>query len=113
MRQPSLFLKCHPRLKDGQEPRYWSICENRRSADGRRSQRRVFYWGEINDSQRAAWIKQIKVFDTDTGRASTMALFAEDRSAPNEAGPPVQIRPKEFELHRPRPWCGDSEAALD
>lgn len=104
MRQPSLFLKCHPRLKDGKEHRYWSICENRRSADGRRFQRQVFYLGEINDSQRVAWIKQIEVFDTDAGQASTMALFAEDRLAPKEAGAAVQIRLKEFELHRPRQW---------
>ena len=33
-----------------------------------------------------------------------MALFAEDRLVPNEAGPAVQIRLKEFELHRPRQW---------
>ena len=104
MRQPSLFLKCHPRLKDGKEHRYWSLCENRRSADGRRFQRQVFYLGEISDSQRAAWIKQIEVFDTDAGRASTLALFAEDRLAPTEVGPAVQIRLKEFELHRPRQW---------
>ena len=104
MRQPSLFLKCHPRLKDGKEHRYWSICENRRSAEGRRFQRQVFYLGEINDRQRAAWIKQIEVFDTDTGRASTLALFAEDRLAPDEVGPAVQIRLKEFALHRPRQW---------
>src|SRR6266496_3678330 len=104
MRQPSLFLKCHPRLKDGKEHRYWSICENRRSAEGHRFQRQVFYLGEINDSQRAAWIKQIEVFDTDAGRASTMALFAEDRLAPNEVGSAVQIRLKDFELHRPRQW---------
>jgi transposase len=104
MRQPSLFLKCHPRLKDGKEHRYWSICENRRSADGRRFQRQVFYLGEINDSQRAAWVKQIEVFDTDAGRASTMALFAEDQVVPSQVGPTVQIRLKDFELHRPRQW---------
>lgn len=104
MRQPSLFLKCHPRLKDGKEHRYWSICENRRGADGRRFQRQVFYLGEINDSQRAAWVKQIEVFDADAGCASTMALFAEDRLVPSEVGPAVQIRLKDFELHRPRQW---------
>lgn len=104
MRQPSLFLKCHPRVKDGKEHRYWSICENRRSADGQRFQRQVFYLGEINDSQRAAWIKQIEVFDPEAGRSSTLALFAEDRLVPEEAGPAVQIRLKEFALHRPRQW---------
>ena len=112
MRQPSLFLKCHPRLKDGKEHRYWSLCENRRSADGRRFQRQVFYLGEINDRQRAAWIKQIEVFDTEAGRNTTLALFAEDRLVPGEAGPAVQIRLKEFSLHRPRQW-GACWLALD
>ena len=112
MRQPSLFLKCHPRLKDGKEHRYWSLCENRRSADGRRFQRQVFYLGEINDNQRAAWIKQIEVFDTQAGRNTTLALFAEDRLVPGEAGPAVQIRLKEFSLHRPRQW-GACWLALD
>jgi transposase len=104
MHRPSLFLKCHPRLKDGKEHRYWSICENRRTSDGRRFQRQVFYLGEINDSQRAAWVKQIKVFDTDAGCASTMALFAEDQVVPSQVGPTVQIRLQDFELHRPRQW---------
>src|SRR5687768_8603973 len=101
MHKPSLFLKCHPRLKDGKEHRYWSICENRRSADGRRFQRQVFYLGEISDSQRSAWTKQIEVFDTDSGQASTMALFPEDRLVPSQSEPVVQIRLKEFELCRP------------
>lgn len=104
MRRPSLFLKCHPRMKDGKEHRYWSICENRRSSDGRRFQRQVFYLGEINDSQRAAWVKQIEVFDTDSGHASTMALLAEEQVVPSQVGPTVQIRLKDFELHRPRQW---------
>jgi hypothetical protein len=25
-----MFLKCHPRIKDGKEHRYWSVVENRR-----------------------------------------------------------------------------------
>lgn len=64
MQQPSLFLQCHPRVKDGKEHRYWSICENRRTAEGRRFQRQVIYRGEINDRQKASWVKQIQVFDT-------------------------------------------------
>jgi hypothetical protein len=24
-----MFLKCHPRVKDGKEHRYWSVVENR------------------------------------------------------------------------------------
>ena len=112
MRQPTLFLKCHPRRKDGKEHRYWSICENRRSADGRRFQRQVFYLGEINDSQRAAWIKQIEVFDSEAGHHTTLALFAEDRLVPSEAGPAVQIRLRDFTLHRPRQW-GACWLALD
>ena len=63
MRKPSLFLKCHERFKNGKAHRYWSLAENQRCAGGRMVQRQVLYLGEINDSQRRAWIKQIEVFD--------------------------------------------------
>ena len=83
MRQRSLFLKCHPRVKDGKEHRYWSICENRRTEEGQRFQRQVIYLGEINDSQKANWIKQIEVFDTVADAPAMLALFPEDRLVPS------------------------------
>jgi transposase len=104
MRTPSLFLKCHPRVKDGKKHRYWSICENRRTADGRRFQRQVFYLGEINDSQKANWIKQIEVFDKSLEHTCKLALFPEDRLGPSEVAPAVQVRLDQFEICRPRQW---------
>jgi hypothetical protein len=104
MHKPALFLKCHPRVKDGKEHRYWSICENRRTHDGHRFQRQVIYLGEINDRQKASWIKQIEVFDEDKEEYGTMALFPEDRLAASPETPAVQIRLKEFEVERPRQW---------
>jgi hypothetical protein len=101
MRNRSLFLKCHPRVKDGKEHRYWSISENRRTQEGRRFQHQVIYLGEINDQQRALWIKQIEVFDGSSDMPATMALFPEDRLVPTEA---TQIRLRDFEIRRPRQW---------
>jgi len=68
------------------------------------AQRQVLYLGEINDSQRAAWIKQIEVFDVQAQCASTLALFPEDRLIPAEVAQGVQIRLQAFEVHRPRQW---------
>ena len=104
MHKPTLFLKCHPRVKDGKEHRYWSLCENRRTADGQRFQRQVIYLGEINDSQKANWIKQIEVFDQAQEAYATVALFPEDRVATPLSGPSIQIRLGEFEVCRPRQW---------
>jgi len=106
MRKPSLFLKCHPRVKDGKEHRYWSISENRRTQEGSRFQRQVIYLGEINDTQKANWVKQIEVFDTTSQAPATMALFPEDRLVPSEVAEGVQIRLSEFEICRPRQWGG-------
>ena len=48
-----MYLKCHPRFKDGKELRYWSIAEKYRCADGRAIDRHVLYLGEINDAYAA------------------------------------------------------------
>lgn len=104
MHKPALFLKCHPRVKDGKEHRYWSISENRRNAEGHRFQRQVIYLGEINDSQKASWVKQIQVFDTSAEAYATLALFPEDRLVATELGPAVQICLHQFEICRPRQW---------
>jgi transposase len=100
-----MFLKCHPRLKDGKEHRYWSIVENRRCGRGKIVQRQVLYLGEINDSQRQSWCRTIEVFDENRERTMPLALFPADRHLPNfAAGFAVQVRLKEMELHRPRQW---------
>src|SRR6202051_377441 len=100
-----MFLKCHPRIKDGKEHRYWSVVENRRCGRGKFVQRKVLYLGEINDSQRQAGCRTIKVCDEKRERSMPLALFPADRQLPNfAAGFGVQVRLKEMELHRPRQW---------
>ena len=100
-----MFLKCHPRIKDGKEHRYWSIVENRRCGRGKIVQRQVLYLGEINDSQRQSWCRTIEGFDEKRERTIPLALFPADRQLPNfAAGCGVQVRLKEMELHRPRQW---------
>jgi len=96
-----MYLKCNRRIKDGKEHRYWSIMENRRCAGGRVVQRPVLYLGEINDSQRDAWIRSIEVFDEDHGRQEKLALFASDRGVPAGVAEGVQVRLSEFVLKRP------------
>jgi hypothetical protein len=70
-----MYLKCHRRVKDGKEHRYWSIAEKRRLAGRRVVDRHVLYLGEINDSQRAAWLKSIEAFDETRGSSDGSRCF--------------------------------------
>jgi transposase len=99
-----MFLRCHPRQKDGKLHRYWSIVESRRVAGGRVVQRPVLYLGEINDSQREAWRKTVEVVEEGLPHPRTLALFPEDRlpAVPDEAV--VQVRLHELTVRRPRQW---------
>src|SRR5260370_32440613 len=99
-----MHLKCNRRVKDGKEHRYWSIVENRRCSGGRVLQRPVLYLGEINDSQREAWIRSIEVFDEDQGRQNKMALFAADRPIP--AGIREGFGGGVAEVLIKKPWAG-------
>src|SRR5246127_3720798 len=100
-----MFLKCHRRVKDGKEHRYWSIVENRRCGRGKIVQRQVLYLGEINDNQRQSWCRTIEVFDENRERTMPLALFPADRQLPNfAAGFGVQVRLDAMQLHRPRQW---------
>lgn len=99
-----MYLKCNRRKKDGKEHRYWSIMENRRCAGGRVVQRPVLYLGEINDSQREAWIRSIEVFDDDKGRQGKLALFSSDREIPDTVADGIGVRLSQFVLKRPRQW---------
>ena len=99
-----MYLKCNRRFKDGKEHRYWSLVESRRCPDGRVVQRPVLYLGEINDSQREAWIRSIEAFDEDAGCQRRLTLFAADRELPAERADAVHVRLSEFELRRPRQW---------
>jgi hypothetical protein len=100
-----MYLKCHRRCKDGKEHRYWSIAEKRRCAGGRVVDRHVLYLGEINDSQKEAWLRSIEAFDEGRGRQRRLALFPADEAIPAHARNfAVQVRLSEFTLRRPRQW---------
>lgn len=99
-----MFLRAKKRFKDGKEHRYWSIVENRRLPSGKVSQRQVLYLGEINDSQKVGWCKAIEVLDDQHNRATQLALFPDDREAPELACETIQLRLSDLSLHRPRQW---------
>ena len=100
-----MFVRAKRRFKDGKEHRYWSVVENCRNRDGRVVQRQVLYLGEINDSQRSAWCRSIEVLQGDCGPAP-MALFPDDREAPELHCETVRIHVKDLSVHRPRQWGG-------
>jgi Transposase DDE domain len=99
-----MFLRANRRIKDGKEHRYWSIVENRRTAEGRVAQRQVLYLGEINDSQKDSWCKTIEVLEEGHGLPRQVALFPEDRTVPEGELEVIQVRLEQLELRRPRQW---------
>ena len=100
-----MHIKCHRRLKDGKEHRYWSIVESRRCSGGRIVQRHVLYLGEINDSQKASWLRCIEVFDATQQQQVRLALFPADRDVPDHAAQcGVQVRLRDFFIRHPRQW---------
>ncbi|MCA1606187.1 MAG: IS1634 family transposase [Acidobacteria bacterium] len=101
-----MFLRSTTRWKDGKEHRYWSLVENRRCRGDRIVQHTVLYLGEINDSQKAQWIRAIEVFDEDRGGPEQLKLFAAERGLPASASDGVEVCLRAFELHRPRQWGG-------
>jgi hypothetical protein len=72
----------------------------------------VLYLGELGGGQHAQWSQALEAFDEGAGRMRQIALFADDRAAPEDLGETVQVRLKDFELHRPRHW-GSCWLALD
>lgn len=100
-----MYLKCHRRIKDGKEHRYWSLAEKHRCAGGRVVDRHVLYLGEINGSQQAACLRCIEAFEEGSQRQFHLALFPADRAIPAHAADVgVQLRLSEFTLERPRQW---------
>ena len=97
-----MFLRFNTRKKDGKEHRYWSIVENRRLRTDRVTQRTVFYLGEINDTQQAAWRKQLEAFDETTQCSEQITLFPEDREIPPDALHGLQVKLSALALERPR-----------
>ena len=99
-----MFLKCRERRKDGKTHRSWSIVESRRYPGGKVAHRHVFYLGEINDSERAAWERTIAVIDERDGGERQMALFPADRQPPPGGVDSLQVRLSGMRLEHPRQW---------
>lgn len=97
-----MFLRCHPRKKNGKLHRYWSVVESHRLANGQSAQRQLLYLGEINDSQEAAWRKSIEVFDQDKQQSSQAWLFPADRPIPADQVNGLSLVMSDIRLLRPR-----------
>lgn len=97
-----MFLRSTARIKDGKSHRYFSVVENRRVRNGRSVQKTLLYLGEINDSQKAGWIKAIQVVEGKENRQ--MSLFPDDRAVPEGVENSIQLVMSALELRRPRQW---------
>lgn len=97
-----MFLRSTTRYKDGKHHRYFSVVENRRVRDGRSVQKTLLYLGEINDSQRAGWVKAIEVVEGK--RNLQMSLFPNDSAVPEGVENGIQLMMSALELRRPRQW---------
>ena len=97
-----MFLRSINRRKDGKDHRYYSIVENRRLRNGKSIQKTLLYLGEINDSQKAEWTKNI---DAIHGRkVKQIALFPSDRALPVGISNGIKLDMSLLELLRPRQW---------
>ncbi len=81
------------------------MVENHRVAGGGVVQRQVLYLGELNDNQRAGWVRTIEAFSGEKAGTKQLALFPDDREAvPIPGCETVQVRLDKIELRRPREW---------
>lgn len=100
-----MFLRAKSRTKGGKTHRYWSIVENRRVAGGGVVQRQVLYLGELNDNQRAGWIRTVETLWGEKPKAKQLALFPDDREElPVMDCETVRVQLDKIELRRPREW---------
>jgi len=100
-----MFLRKRVRKKNGKKYRYWSIVENRRLACGKSAQKHILYLGELNDAQRAGWVRAIDALDDahPQNAHTQLALFPDDRTElPALEIPIVKIHIDRIALHRPR-----------
>ena len=87
------------------EDKYWSVVENRRVCGGGVVHRQVLYLGELNDNQRAGWVRTIEAFSDEKSKAKQMALFPDDREElPILACEAIRVQLDKIELRRPRAW---------
>ena len=107
-----MFLRSTTRKKDGKDHRYFSVVENRRVSSGKTVQRMLVYLGEINDTQQAAWLKTLDVFDEQEQRNRPLSLFPDDHEMPERAVNGLQVKLSGLELRRARAF-GDCWLACE
>jgi hypothetical protein len=105
-----MFLRRHSRSKDGKAHAYWSLVETVRTADGPR-QRTLCYWGELNDSAQARWLKTLEVFNAQ-GESRQLKLFPSDIEAPAADAAVARVRLEQVRLERSRRF-GDGLLGLE
>jgi hypothetical protein len=67
--------------------------------------RHVLYLGEINASQKKAWLRCIEVFDESKGVQMRLALFPAETPVPDQTRTGgIQVCLSDFKLRRPRQW---------
>jgi hypothetical protein len=94
-----MHLQSTCRKKDGKEHYYWNVVKSCRARNGRVGQRQVLYLGEINDTQKAPWLRTIEALDEKKTKPRQVALFPDNRRLP-EALPcdAIQARLSQIQL---------------
>lgn len=68
-------------------------------------QLQVLYFGELNDNQRAGWVRTIEAHWGEKTKVKQLALFPDDREElPVLACEAIRVQLDKIELHRPREW---------
>lgn len=97
-----MFLREKTRTKDGKTHRYWGVVENRRINGRRVVQRQVLCLGELNDNQRAGWVRTIEAVSGEESRSKQLALFPDDlEELPVMACDTIRVRLDKIELRHP------------
>jgi transposase len=95
-----VFLKAHPRRKDGKDHQYYSLVESVRTSRG--PQHRVLaYLGELNASVEKGWRKVISIFNGE-GQEEQLELFPSDAPELPSGERVVQVRLDGVRWERPR-----------
>jgi len=76
-----MFLKKHPRKKNGKNHAYWSLSESYRTARGSRN-RIVAYLGELEEGEKKGWANLSRELDGKALRIIQPLLFDEHESEP-------------------------------
>src|SRR5215469_960577 len=95
-----MFLRPNYRSKDGKDHTYWSLVETVRTADGPR-QKTLCYWGELNGSAQARWLKTIEVFN-EQGEAQQLKLFPSHIEPPADDAQVARVLLHKVRLERTR-----------